>query len=161
MKVAVYLISCSLPLLAIQAHAQSWICLEEMATGLYLNESTNKWEIANFRPTEKYLVAPIPEQINSDSPEVIPYGIKSFGEGYNKYSCKEGFFLNTNISETEQPDYMKIDILNCKGIGDFKFDRRSLRFLRTYPVGYIRKNEDGTENGNDTPLVAVGTCAPL
>jgi hypothetical protein len=48
--------------------------------------------------------------------------------------------------------------LQCHGPEEFRMNRNSLRFVYVYPYGYWNH---GSENGGDTPYVAIGKCSPM
>lgn len=51
--------------------------------------------------------------------------------------------------------------MNCEAIGQFRIDRETLRFLRTYFAGYTAYDSAGREDTGNTPLIGMGTCSPL
>ncbi len=43
---------------------------------------------------------------------------------------------------------------------DLTFNNKTLRFLLTYPIGYVNVGIAGVE-GDDTPNMTIGKCSPL
>jgi NAD-dependent DNA ligase len=50
--------------------------------------------------------------------------------------------------------------LNCNGSEQISFNKKNLRFMLIYKVGYLNKGILGNE-GEDTPRMDIGTCSPL
>jgi len=114
------------------AQAQdTYLCIPKSATGYSYEKVTNNWEMSSFNVgNEKYLLK---KKSNTWSWE-------KFGESNSFSSCKE---MNSRIT--------------CSLVGDVIFDKKTLRYLRTYIAGYV----DGVNNNNNTPLIEIGTCSPL
>jgi hypothetical protein len=114
------------------AQAQdTYLCIPKSATGYSYEKSTKSWEITSFNVrNEKYLLKK-------------KSGIWSWDE----------FGQNTSLSECKE----LITKINCRLAGELIFDKKTLRYLRTYIAGYV----DGVNNNNNTPLIEIGTCSPL
>ncbi len=50
--------------------------------------------------------------------------------------------------------------LNCSGFYALSFNKKNLRFLLTYRVGYVNAGIAGVE-GDDTPSMTIGKCSPM
>lgn len=133
--------------LAGPAFAQnSYLCAEDMITGFSFDRGTHQWKSAEFRAQAKYI-------ITSSTEPSRKWEVKETGSSFPIGFCEKDF-----------DDDGK---LRCKGIGkDFLFNRKSMRFLTTYTVGYW--NEDSLRNiapnrreGDDTPGMAIGRCTVL
>ena len=48
--------------------------------------------------------------------------------------------------------------INCNlFLGEVIFDKKTLRYLKTYLPGYV----DGVESNANTPNIMIGKCSPL
>lgn len=129
----------------VQASAESWLCITDMATGFSADKTTKIWTQANFKPVGRYIIKP------STNPR-WKYIVSKFGESeaLPEATCNSG------------PN--EYGYLNCEpGFGDFKFNSNNLRFIRTYIAGYV---EIGSHNkymteGNDDPGIEIGRCSKL
>jgi hypothetical protein len=132
---------------------QSWLCIDESVTGFAFKDQ--RWQQTNFEEG-KYIVRPLVQGDTGFDPggPVQRYGVFTFGEDTIAYTCYDGFNLLSSAT------YSDIPVLNCGGFGQFRFDRDTLRFLRTYVDGYTYIPEGGDNNDN-TPLIAIGTCSKI
>jgi len=71
--------------------------------------------------------------------------VRKFGENYGMSSG----------------DFNEQDMLLCRDVQEFSFNRQTGRVLYTYPSGYsaVSSNEIGTKKENaDTPRMTIGKC---
>lgn len=87
----------------------------------------------------------------SNSP-IVQYGVFQFGEEI-RFSCGSGF--NFNFSD----EFIPTNQLICDGIGNFKFNKATMRYIRSATFGYLSIPNSGNESESDTPFLAIGTCA--
>lgn len=122
---------------SINAFSQSgYVCIAELATGFAFNNSTKTWNTSNFNVKEsKYLL----------SFKNGRWEWKKFGESYS-----------TNCSK----DFNEHGYLNCNDLEDISFNKRNLRYMRIYPIGYVSGGIVGKEGG-DTPAMEIGKCSPM
>jgi hypothetical protein len=113
---------------AARADDPKWICLVDYAVGFYW--SGKDWESNNFKTDNKYIVA-------REEPGG-PYTIKDSGDSYGGECAGPG-------------DY---GFIYCNDFGEFKFDTKSMRFLKTYTMGYF----DGRDEEGNTPNIELGKC---
>jgi hypothetical protein len=131
---------------AANAFAQSLVCSTEMAAGMSFNRTTKTWSAGTFRPEAKYVV------VKSDN-NAFKFEVRRFG-------------AKTAVAWCES-DFSEHGLLQCKGLfQEFSFSRADLRFLHVYSAGYwnessINRISPTRKEGEDTPAVAVGTCASL
>jgi hypothetical protein len=133
---------------------ENWVCLEENVTGFIYKD--NQWQVTQF-VGHKYVVRPLIEgdkDFNPSAP-VTQYGVFQFGEDWPSYTCDDGFNLLSSGT------YQSISVLNCDGFGQFRFDKGTLRFMRTYFAGYTYIPGSGKEEESDTPGIAIGTCSKI
>lgn len=116
---------------SLAAADEAYICMVDKSTGFKLS-STGRWEEASFYPDEsKYLLKK-----------------KGAGWEWSKFGDKFGMPC---------PAFNKHGLLNCDLLfGAVRVQRDTLRFIKTYTVGYI----DGDQPGN-TPSIGIGKCTPL
>lgn len=103
----------------------------EKATGFKLG-SSGRWEETSFYPDDgKYLLKK-----------------KGAAWEWSQFGDKHGMTC---------PAFNKFGLMNCDLIfGSLRVQRDTLRFIKTYTVGYI----DGDKLGN-TPSISIGKCSPL
>ena len=130
------------------ANAESYLCVAEYVTGFQFITAEKEWQQRNFRATDKYLVKP-----NKDESVKGKWIVSRIGEQGPFAFCEYGFTSS--------------GALRCDGnFGEFKMNKKSLRFLRPYIVGYwtdaIPGEQDGTfVEGENTPTIGIGKCSVL
>ena len=124
--------------LAESSPPNAYLCVSDFSTGFRYDKEAKRWGPATFRPSEKYLVS---QKSANDK-----WQVKPVGTDYPMAYCDKGF----NES----------DILICDGVQEFRFNRKLLRFVSVYMLGYYVLPSDGQEGG-DTPNLIIGTCSSL
>ncbi len=118
---------------------ERYICVADKATGFKYSPKTKSWEQANFKvDKEKFIIT---------SPKNKKTGFEIRTLGSRVSFCSSDPLLN-EIGL----DYIPF---NCF-TGQFKFNKKTGRFLRTYSPGYI-----GGDDDDDTPYIAIGKCSPF
>ena len=135
---AVVLASC---MTAARAENPTLLCIADQSIG-YSMEGQN-WTFSRFNSTDKkYVVKPVPERDHNG--EKVNYEVTQFGKSTVDYECYRW------PDDAEQ--------IACGGIGwNFMLNFKSLRFQDTYTIGYV----DGRDDGQNTPSMTIGKCAPL
>ncbi len=73
------------------------------------------------------------------------YSITRFGEEFPDFYC-----------EKDAPN--RSGYIHCEdGVGSFRINIKTMRYMKVYPIGYI----DGEDNNTDTPMIEIGTCRKL
>jgi hypothetical protein len=124
------------------AGAQSWVCVADHATGFKYDG--NKWNAAHFKTDEKFLVT------KSDNPKTAKWVVKKVGESFPTAFCEE--------------DFTPSGALRCSGFEEFRFNKKNLRFMSLYAIGYVTDGiglEALGKEGQNTPALTIGTCAQL
>lgn len=121
------------------AHAEdatSYLCIAEKGSGFKFNTSNQTWEHARFNVSEsKYILS------------------KSQGVWtWKRVGQKHGITCSENFNES---GYM-----HCTSFDQVTMNRKTLRFLLVYPVGYVNVGIAGKE-GEDTPSMEIGKCSSL
>jgi hypothetical protein len=135
----------SLPALA---SAETYVCVVDQATGFYFNRAQKTWQQTSFKVTQKYLVKP-----NVDASIAGKWVVVEFGRSAPTAVCEY--------------DFTSTGALRCNGLGgEFVMNRKNLRFLVSYLLGYwtdaIPGEEAGTfVEGENTPLISLGKCSLL
>lgn len=130
------------------AKAESYLCVEEQSTGYQFNKSRKIWQQTSFKPTGKYLVKP-----NTDATHKGKWIVTEIGRADPSYRSEY--------------DFTSTGALRCEGlVGEFMMNRKSLRFLRTYSLGYwtdaiLGEAEGSFVEGHNTPLISIGQCSTL
>ena len=110
----------------------TYLCIPSSATGFSFTQKTNRWEETSFNIVEKKFLL---------KKKAGQWQWSNFGETYENM-CQER-------SQTS---------INCNLIfGEVIFDKKTLRFLKTYLPGYV----DGIETNANTPHMLIGKCSPL
>lgn len=136
------------------AWGEGWVCIGDQSAGFSYNKRTDKWDQTFFATDAKYLIRR-PNQKKQPPPGselfVNPprWEVVRFGKKYPLFRCGRGFEENA----------MSI----CGGLtGDFLFNPQTLRYLKTYKHGYVNHGTpDEPDEKSDTPLIEIGTCAPM
>lgn len=128
---------------------ESYLCVADKATGFDFNKTRNEWVQANFRPTNKYVLA------RSKQPN-FAWEVKDFGQTVSSAECRNSF--------------NEVGNLFCSGLGgsDFRFNRNSLRYMKVYLIGYWNDGNPADRasvqlfaEGDNTPSIEIGKCSPL
>ena len=116
----------------------SYLCIPDLATGFSYQKNIDKWNISTFDVAKnKYILT----KSNTNKWEW-----KIFGEKYTNVNCDDAF---------NEHGY-----LNCNGFEQIQFNKKNLRFIKIYRLGYVNKGIVGIE-GEDTPNMEIGKCSPL
>ena len=129
-----------LVLLPYAAPAETFLCTGEQATGFRF--SNDKWRLANFEPS--FVVS------------------RSSGEDGFKWDVREsGADSGDTPAMGCEYDFNTYGYLDCGGVGDFKMNRRNMRFIYTLAFGYVNQGvAPGSGSLDEQVLIAIGTCAP-
>ncbi|MEO8630794.1 MAG: hypothetical protein ABI612_22260 [Betaproteobacteria bacterium] len=123
---------------------ESYVCLSEASTGFKLNEVTNSWEAVTFSTQQKYIV----KRVAGSGAEELTDRPATW------HVMKVGFDLS--VAQC-RGDFSKAGVLSCRGLQDFRFSKKTLRFLTGYFFGYVA---DGPSH-RDTPYLEIGVCDKL
>ena len=110
----------------------TYLCIPSSATGFSFTQKTNRWEETSFNIKEKKFLL---------KKKTGQWQWSNFGETA-EYMCKESGQTSINCNEF---------------FGEVIFNKKTLRFLKTYLPGYV----DGVESNADTPHMMIGKCSPL
>ena len=124
-----------------------FVCTVEQSAGLTFDKNTKVWSGSALRSTGKFLITkPDAEQSKAGLVWIV-----------------KDIQANTAMSACEN-DFNATGYLKCKGFGEFTFNRKNLRFLRSYTFGYVTDGVEETrwgEEGSNTPMLEAGRCVPL
>lgn len=129
--------------------AETFICVADYAAGLAFDKAAKKWKSAIFDPREKLLLSKAtPEEAKKGAVWVV----KETGSTVPRFVCNE--------------DFNEAGYIYCRGFGDFRFNRKNLRFISTYMIGFVT---DGIESpnsifgneGENTPSLSAGRCSQI
>lgn len=122
--------------------ADSYLCVAELTTGFTFDAAKKTWKSADFRSEKKLAITRAKQK---------PYAweAKEVGDSRPASTCEH--------------DFNEAGNLFCSGVFDLRFNKRQLRFLYVYPIGYW---SDDTANptyreGENTPALAIGKCRAL
>jgi hypothetical protein len=122
--------------------ADSYLCAADLTTGFSFDDAKKKWASAVFRSEKKLVIA-------KSSQKAYAWEVKEVGDSRPGATCEQ--------------DFNEAGNLFCSGIFDVRFNKRKLRFLYVYPIGYWSDDEKGgmSREGANTPALAIGKCAPI
>ena len=129
--------------LPVLANAESYVCVEDQATGFSFNTTQKVWEKSGFHTDRKYLVKP-----NSDTSLQL-----------------QGKWIVSQIGHRapiawSESDFTSAGELRFKGpFGEFAMNKKNLRFVTTYIIGYW--TNWFPDEGEFTPFISIGTCSVL
>lgn len=128
--------------------AEGFVCAPEHTTGFSYNKQEKAWKPTIFK-SESHLVISRPNEIEKNTGVWV---VKKIGSIMPNYFCKE---------EINDAGYLR-----CAGGGEFIFNRKNLRFMSTYAVGYVndrlgKKNPFLGDEGDNTPSISIGQCTPF
>lgn len=134
MKKYILITICLASLISTQSKAQeSYLCISEAIGGVAYDDTTRKWVGTKFTNTnEKILI--------SKKNEVWKF--KIFNGTYEE-----------KCGKMNEYGIIRCDIIG----GDFIFNKKTKRFIKTHINGYI----SGIDNNDNTPAVIIGSCSQL
>jgi hypothetical protein len=128
-----------------------------MATGFAVQDN-GTWTSVDFRTDEKFLVRPLRGdelQMVEERADATPYGVYRVGEEYAAFLCADGF--RVFAGET----VLDVNFVRCDGAGEFIMSAQTLRYTRTYIVGWHSQSAGDVQERGNTPLIEIGSCSPL
>lgn len=145
-----------IPISAFAEVSVSYVCKVEMSTGFKIVPSTNRWESVNFIPDDTYLVRPGDTSLTlSDGSSASSYEVVALGSQYPEFTCAAGFSFWYDNEGTAS------NWLHCSGVGEFSFNRDTLRFISTYTAGWTDSKANEPQKDGNTPNVSLGSCAQM
>jgi hypothetical protein len=125
----------AVPVNAARAQEQ-YICELTQVTGFAYDEASDKWGIARFSESDRYIISRPSDK----------WEIKKLGESFSAADC------------TEFDEYGFLS--ECDGFGlDFRFNKETNRFMVIHPIGYVTSDPSG--DGRFTPYMGIGRCSPF
>ncbi|HUT72003.1 MAG TPA: hypothetical protein VMW89_15145 [Desulfatiglandales bacterium] len=126
------------------AHAEEkYICVCENSVGFKYNASSRTWENVRFQADNKYI-------ISKSNEKDCAFKVTGFDQ-YTEFTCKGG------VDDS--------GFLYCEAIkeGEFRFNKKNGRFLRTHLLGYIEVTPESclTDEKTLTPFIEIGVCSPF
>jgi hypothetical protein len=148
MKVTYAAMVSLLTLLPLFAHAEQYLCVDDLVTGFSYDVRSKKWKSTNFNAGSKLIIS----KPSDKDPKFLKYIfiIKEIGEDFPIAKCNTGF---------DDYGYLMCDNI---GNGTFHFNKRNGRYVRSYTTGYFNVLpgvNDLTDATSDTPIVAIGKCS--
>ncbi len=135
---------------ALAERPTGYFCVVEEAAGITFDGNTKTWTSAKFEVGARYMVRERAPEDSGFALRVYPQSswvVSEFGEENPSYGC-----------ESERED---ATALRCKGwFASFTFYSGTLRFQRHYEGNFVGINGNEAE-GDDTPLIEIGTCSLL
>ncbi len=134
------------------SHADSYLCQAEQASGFVYDLENKAWEASTFSiENRKYLIS------RADTKNIFvkalkyDYEIKKVDSSQSIIHCKDVKLTDSN-EET--------GLITCRGSfgASFNFDRRSGRYIRSQPTGYVTLKSGSKVGGG--PYMEIGNCSP-
>lgn len=117
---------------------ERYLCVPDQVAGFSFDQSTNRWKSVNLRSEdEKYII----DVVTSSKSALSIVSANS-----NHIEC----WSDKGFASTNEADFKCI-------FGEFRFNKNTGRFIRTYTSGYI----DGLDNKENTPAILIGKCTPF
>lgn len=113
-----------------------YVCIADKAVGFSFDAYSKSWNHANFKVSDSKFVL---------SKNNANWQWKKMGESY-PISC----------GEFNEYGYIRCD----SGFTQVSFNKKNLRYMKSYLVGYVNAGIAGKE-GEDTPLLEIGKCSPI
>lgn len=122
--------------------SDSYLCVAEQTTGFTFDATKKTWKSADFRSEKKIA-------ITRSKHKPYAWEAKEVGDSRPGAGCDS--------------DFNEAGNLFCSGVFDLRFNKRQLRFLYVYPIGYWSDDDSkgATREGNNTPALAIGKCRVL
>lgn len=121
---------------------ESYLCSAELTTGFTYDADRKTWRSADFRSEKKIAITRAKNK---------PYAweAKEVGDAKPASVCEQ--------------DFNEAGYLFCSGVFDLRFNKRQLRFLYVYPIGYWSDDSRAaaSKEGANTPALAIGHCRAL
>src|SRR5688572_25953246 len=106
-----------------QAQSESYLCVADQSTGFKFHKPAKQWRQTQFNTDEKFII----RRPNADDKRL--YGanppkwvVVRVGSKHPAAVCNE--------------EFSEVGALLCQGFEDFRFNRKNLRYISTYTVGY-------------------------
>lgn len=118
--------------------ADGYVCIADKSTGFKYDKNQRTWTTATFNVSDsKYTLT----QSNGQ------WKWNKFGE--------------QNIFPSNCGQFNEYGYLRCSPImSSLSFNKKNLRYMLIYEVGYVSGGIVGTEGG-DTPNMEIGKCSPM
>jgi hypothetical protein len=113
--------------------------LPKRPPALTYDANRKAWHSADFRSDKKFA-------ISRSKTKAYAWEAKEVGDARPAATCEK--------------DFNEAGNLFCSGVFDLRFNRRQLRFLYAYPIGYWSDGA-GAREGENTPAMAIGRCREL
>ena len=128
--------------------SDSYICVADQTTGFTFEQGT--WKSTNFKEDRKFLF----------KREVAQHDGPNWNSGDKIWSMSELGQENSSMLCSDKVNLSSgpivLDDIVCHGFTNVKFNKKSLRVLLSYFVGFT----DGDNNDN-TPTITIGKCSKL
>ena len=132
--------------------AEQYLCIAEQSSGFRFDETTKSWKSAIFKTDHKYILR---NKKEGDS--------KFFDAEYKLVVTEVGFDYPICICTDDADKYGHVRC-NCFPDGGFKFNKKNLRFLNIFSMGYVNVLPDQnktTDSTSASPNMEIGKCSPF
>ena len=143
-RIAILLAVSSFFLPTLLVAGEQYLCIADKVSGFSFNNVSMDWENATFNGGSKFVISK-PDDAN------VAFVVHEVGKSAVTATCGSGFD--------------ELGSLSCTGYGgDFRFNRKSGRFINSYVAGYyniIPGVNSLTDRNSDTPSIEIGKCSPF
>lgn len=124
------------------AAIEGYFCVADISSGFSYNDVSKKWVISSFNVDDaKYMLRP------SKNP-AFKWEVIKIGDPVSMIVCVE--------------EFNEYGYLNCRGIHEFRFNKKTSRFLMAYLFGYyLLPEQTGIYKGSNNPYIEIGKCSPM
>jgi len=129
------------------ACAESYLCIADQAAGFSFNKGQKKWSATTFNATEKFIIK------RQSAEQKIFY--KNAAWVVTRFGSSSGLLANC------EKDFNDVGMLFCEGIVNFHFNKKNMRFLSTFAIGYVSyiPGDELLDEGKNTPSMNIGACS--
>lgn len=125
---------------AVPAHAETLLCVEDVAGGLKFVDG--QWQGVKFKTGATQYA------ITASASDPLTYQVKQIGKDYAQFTCTRLKFDGGVLSEQ----------ISCGGLGyGMIINFAKLRYVEVYSLGYI----DDDRSGQNTPSITGGKCSTI
>ncbi len=131
--------------------ADRYLCVAENSAGIAFDKTSERWTATVFKADQKVIVAKATDDEKKKA-KGATWTVKPIGSDLPESICEN--------------DFNDAGYLYCTGFVDFKLNRKNLRYLSIYTIGYITDVQGETNSlfgkeGSNTPAITAGKCSPI
>ena len=151
--------------------ADSYLCIAEHTVGFTFDKERKLWRSQIFMPNDKYLITEASESVKQYYEQLYKKNSTALPHSFKEVVwVQKDFGIKNDQGAACDGDFDEAGIIICKGIYDFRMNKRTMRFLNIAPLGYWNIKSGPPENiaeifgfmaeeGKFTPAMSIGRCS--